>query len=66
MGFDISPSSSDSQLRVLIDYELPTRGPSRVFGKLFGRMYAQWCTRQMVRDAQKTFVSRALRDRAPP
>jgi hypothetical protein len=55
MGFDISETPNGSQLRVFIDYELPTRGVAKIFGRLFGRMYAKWCTRQMVQDAQRAF-----------
>jgi hypothetical protein len=52
MGFDLTPNGSKTQLRVGIDYELPARGFSRLLGRLFSRWYAQWCTRQMVLDAQ--------------
>ena len=56
MGFDLTPNDTTAQLRVAIDYDLPTKGISRVLGRLFGRSYAQWCTRQMVRDAQHSFA----------
>ena len=55
MGFDLMPNGTTAQLRVAIDYELPTKGITRVLGRLFGRSYANWCTRQMVRDAQNIF-----------
>jgi hypothetical protein len=55
MGFELEPSGPASELRVTIDYELPTHGMSRILGKLFAGMYAQWCTRQMVRDAHAAF-----------
>ena len=32
--------------------------PCAVLGWIFGRMYARWCTRQMVSDAAKLFDSR--------
>lgn len=51
MGFDLTPDDTTAQLRVAIDYDLPTKGISRLLGRLFGRSYAQWCTQQMVRDA---------------
>ncbi len=57
MSFDLMRVSTTAQLRVAIDYEMPTRGISRVLGRLFGRSYAQWCTRQMVRDAQLFFAT---------
>ena len=56
MGFDLTPDDTTAQLRVVIDYDLPTKGISWLLGRLFGRSYAQWCTRQMVRDAQHSFA----------
>lgn len=55
MGFDLSPQGAGSLLRVFIEYALPESAPSRWLGRLFGRYYAQWCTRQMVDDAVKHF-----------
>ena len=55
MGFNLTPDGTKAQLRVAIDYELPTKGISRLLGRLFGRPYAKWCTRQMVQDAQHSF-----------
>ena len=57
MGFNLSPDGPAAQLRVAIDYELPTKGISRLLGRFFGRSYAKWCTRQMVRDAQHSFAT---------
>jgi uncharacterized membrane protein len=57
MGFDLAPDGSKTRLRAAIDYALPSRGVSRVLGRLFGRAYARWCTRQMVQDAQRTLAS---------
>jgi hypothetical protein len=45
MGFELLPDDTTAQLRVVIDYELPTKGISRLLGRLFGRWYAKWCTR---------------------
>jgi hypothetical protein len=56
MGFDVTPDGTSVRLRVAIDYELPKHGMSRLLGRLFGRSYAQWCTRQMVQDAQHAFA----------
>lgn len=59
MGFDITETAgtrATTNLRVLIDYELPRRGMPKLLGQLFGRMYARWCTRRMVHDAQRAFV----------
>ena len=56
MGFDLMPDGTTVQLRVAIDYDLPAKGISRLLGRLFGRSYAKWCTRQMVRDTQHSFA----------
>ena len=55
MGFELSPQGNGSMLRVFIEYALPERGLARWLGRLFGRYYARWCTRQMVDDAVKRF-----------
>jgi hypothetical protein len=53
MRFDIEPRGSASLLRVSIDYDRPQHGVSRLIGWACGRMYARWCTRQMVADAMR-------------
>lgn len=53
MGFEISPASLAARVRVAIDYDLPRNGLPRILGLLFGKSYARWCTRKMVRDAQR-------------
>ncbi len=53
MGFDLRPDGTTTQLRVAIDYELPAMGISRWLGRVFGRSYAKWCTRQIARDARR-------------
>lgn len=50
MGFEVTPHQRGSLLRVYIDYALPDTAPSRWFGRLLGRSYARWCTRQMIDD----------------
>jgi hypothetical protein len=60
MGFELSPATHGVRLRVTIDYEWPTKRIQRLLGRLFGRMYAKWCTRQMVQDAQKSFPAISL------
>ncbi len=55
MGFDLIPAETTTRLRVAIDYDLPTKGISRLLGRLLGRAYAKWCTRRMVRDTQHFF-----------
>ena len=57
MSFELAPSDIGTRLRVTIEYELPAHGAARVLGWLFGRMYAAWCTRQMVSDATKLFAA---------
>lgn len=52
MGFEITPAAADVELRVSIDYELPSRGIQRLLGLLLGRVYARWCTRQIIADAK--------------
>jgi hypothetical protein len=56
MGFEITPSESDSTLRVFIDYALPDKQPARWLGHLFSRRYAAWCTNRMVDDALNYFA----------
>ena len=56
MGFDLTPDGTKVQLRVEIDYYLPTKGITWLLGRLFGQAYARWCTQQMVRDAQHSFA----------
>lgn len=53
LGFELTPRDAASELRVFIEYELPTRGLSRWLGRLFGGWYARWCTKSMVADAQR-------------
>src|SRR5215211_4920795 len=47
MSFEVDRAVTGTHLRVSIDYELPARGIARVLGRLFGGIYARWCTRQM-------------------
>ncbi len=55
MGYEITPRSGASMLRVFIDYSLPDKPPTRWLGRLFGGAYARWCTRRMVEDAARHF-----------
>jgi hypothetical protein len=57
MAFSATALRDGTELRVTIDYNRPTSPFPRLLGVLFGRMYARWCTSQMVSDAAK---------RAPP
>ena len=55
MGFDLVPAGADAKLRVSIEYQLPSKGITRLLGLLFGRAYAKWCVRQMAEDARHSF-----------
>jgi hypothetical protein len=56
MGFELLPRPGGTQLRVFIQYALPSRAPFRWLGRIFGRYYAKWCTQQMVDDAVRAFA----------
>ena len=56
MGFDLTPRPAGTALRVFIKYLRPSAGLPWFLGVLFGGIYARWCTRQMVTDAQKHFA----------
>lgn len=64
MGFELSPQGNGSMLRVFIEYALPERGTARWLGRLFGRYYARWCTRQMVDDAVRHFMAQPATQRS--
>ena len=55
MGFEVTPRGGASELRVFIEYDLPSRGIARWLGRMFSGWYARWCTRSMVADAQRRF-----------
>jgi hypothetical protein len=46
MGVNIVAQGNGSKLTVFIDYEYPDK--NAWMGKLFGKIYAKWCVRQMV------------------
>lgn len=57
MGFDVTDRSPGAQLRIFIDYELPSGGlPGRMVRPL-AKMYARWCVDQMAKDASKSLRS---------
>ena len=60
MGLELTPQADGSQLRVFIEYARPSTGVPRVLGLLFGKIYARWCTGQMVSDAQKHFAGQGV------
>jgi hypothetical protein len=65
MGSELMPRGDHTTLRVYIRYDLPASGLPRVLGHLFGRFYAQWCTRKMVDDAREHFSREIGEARAP-
>lgn len=57
LGFELSASGDQSDLRVFIDYDLPRKGAGRWLGKALGAAYARWCTARMANDAASHFAS---------
>ena len=57
MGFSLSGQARGSLLRIFIDYELPESGLARLLGRLFARVYANWCTSRMAVDTAEHFRS---------
>lgn len=57
MGFEISPHSRGSNLRVFIDYELPESRHDRWLIAKVASWYATWCTQRMVKDAVAHFAA---------
>lgn len=53
MGIEIKPEGSGSNLKVYIDYDLPSK--NRWLGELFGKTYAVWCVQQMINGASDYF-----------
>ena len=58
MGFSLSLREGGSLLRVFIDYSPPSEGAARLLGRIFGKLYARWCTNRMARDAAMHFNTR--------
>lgn len=65
MGFRIATDPGGSQLAVFIEYELPTSALQHAAGRLLAPVYARWCCRQMVRDAQSAFAAGATAPARP-
>jgi hypothetical protein len=55
MGYDIVPQGPSSELRVFIDYALPKGLGGHWLGRIFGLLYARWCTQRVARDAAEYF-----------
>ena len=60
MGFDIRPSNGGSDLRVFIDYDLPTGSISHWLGRLLADWYAKWCVDQMLAAPVAAFASNRI------
>jgi|SRR3989344_632506 len=56
MKFEIKPKNSESVLQVSIDYDLPQT--NIWLGYIFGKSYAKWCVRRILKDAHGYFVER--------
>lgn len=61
MGFELLPRGPHTEIRVFIEYELPSGPVTRWLGRQFAGSYAKWCTRRMAADAARHFA-RAARD----
>ena len=55
MGFEVAPRGDGCTLRVFIDYRLPEACGERWLGRVFGPLYAKWCTQRMVHDTALHF-----------
>ncbi|UUZ63683.1 hypothetical protein LP417_30910 [Polaromonas sp. P1-6] len=55
MGFELAPKAGNAQLRVWIDYNLPSGVPGRWLGRVLGTVYADWCVTRMVKDSAIAF-----------
>lgn len=58
MGFEIDETPHGCDLKVWIDYALPDRGWARYLPGL-AALYARWCVRRMVADAERHFAASA-------
>ena len=58
MGVQITPVSGGSRMRVFIDYERPKGWSTYWLGLLFGRFYANWCVKQILRGAVENVATR--------
>lgn len=62
MGFAVERINTGSLLRVFIEYRLPVGIWRGLPGRLLGRMYACWCVRQMLGDAERAFATARTRE----
>jgi len=59
MGFDITADGPGSNLRVWINYTLPSGFIGGLFGLLLAPLYARWCVGRMTTDAARYFSTLA-------
>ena len=59
MGFSLKELGKQTELTVSIQYRLPSKGISRIIGKMLAGFYAKWCTEQMTKDAERAFESKS-------
>lgn len=55
MGFETRQIGAQTEVRVFIDYRLPSPRLGHWLGRLFARFYAKWCVSRMVKDASRHF-----------
>lgn len=55
MGFDLRPQTSGTDVRIWIDYSLPSAGALRWLSRWLAPVYADWCLRQMMQVVALTF-----------
>lgn len=53
MSLELEPEATQTRLVVAIDYDLPTK--NAWLGRLFGKVYAMWCVRQMLQTTRAHF-----------
>ncbi len=57
MGFVTRGMGARTEVRVFIDYRLPSGLAGRWLGWVFAPIYARWCVSRMVKDARQHFGS---------
>jgi carbon monoxide dehydrogenase subunit G len=62
MGFEVTPTGGSSLVRVFIDYSLPMGIVGQCLGRLFGSVYAKWCTQSMTRDTAERFLGEPAKE----
>lgn len=55
MSFILKELGPQTELNVFIEYNLPKSGFPKILGSLLGKLYAKWCTEQMLKDTKQAF-----------